>query len=111
MLQRVFAGANAAEEYSAAHNAALSLARIYGHVTDRASIEVIRRPSRDPDAPSETALRLGLRAFPLFSGLADTGHLAPADMAPMASNLALSGPPAAPLGSPEPSGPEPRMHV
>jgi hypothetical protein len=56
MLQRVFAGAYHEGEYSAAHNAAFSLARLYGHVTDRASIEILRRPSRDPDAPSEVAL-------------------------------------------------------
>ena len=30
--------------------------RLYGHVNDRQTLEVIRRPSRDPDAPSETAL-------------------------------------------------------
>jgi hypothetical protein len=53
MLQRVFAGAHSEGEYSAAHNAAFSLARLYGHVTDKATLEVIRRPSRDPDAPSE----------------------------------------------------------
>src|SRR3954468_16074373 len=33
MLKRVFAGAHSAEEFSAAHNAAFSLARLYGHVT------------------------------------------------------------------------------
>ena len=56
MLKRVFAGALHDGEYSAAHNAAFSLARLYGHVTDKATLEVIRRPSRDPDAPSEMAL-------------------------------------------------------
>jgi hypothetical protein len=56
MLKRVFAGAHSAEEYSAAHNAAFSLARLYGHVTDKASVEVIRRPSRDPDEPAEQSL-------------------------------------------------------
>jgi len=68
MLQRVFAGAHAAEEYSAAHNAAFSLARLYGHVTDRATLEVIRRPSRDPDAPSEMALGAWVDALPGLPG-------------------------------------------
>jgi hypothetical protein len=66
MLQRVFAGAHAAEEYSAAHNAAFSLARLYGHVTDRATLEVIRRPSRDPDAPSEQALSAWVQDLPVI---------------------------------------------
>jgi hypothetical protein len=56
MLKRVFAGANSEGEYSAAHNAAFSLARLYGHVTDKATLEVMRRPSREPDAPSEQVL-------------------------------------------------------
>jgi hypothetical protein len=56
MLKRVFAGAHSEGEYSAAHNAAFSLARLYGHVTDKSTVEIIRRPSRDPDAPSEQAL-------------------------------------------------------
>ena len=64
MLQRVFAGALHDAEYSAAHNAAFSLARLYGHVTDRATLEVIRRPSRDPDAPSEQALSSWVEALP-----------------------------------------------
>jgi len=68
MLKRVFAGAHAAEEYSAAHNAAFSLARLYGHVTDRATLEVIRRPSRDPDAPSEQALSSWVEALPALAG-------------------------------------------
>lgn len=63
MLQRVFAGAQAAEEYSAAHSAAFSLARLYGHVTDRAVLEV-RQPSRDPDAPSEQALASWVAGLP-----------------------------------------------
>ena len=68
MLQRVFAGAHSEGEYSAAHNAAFSLARIYGHVTDKATLEVIRRPSRDPDAPSEMALGAWVEALPALSG-------------------------------------------
>ena len=56
MLKRVFAGANSEGEYSAAHNAAFSLARLYGHVTDKATLEVLRKPSREPDAPSEMVL-------------------------------------------------------
>jgi len=68
MLKRVFAGAHSEGEYSAAHNAAFSLARLYGHVTDRASIEVIRRPSRDPDAPSEQALAGWVEALPALAG-------------------------------------------
>jgi hypothetical protein len=65
MLQRVFAGAHAKEEYSAAHNAAFSLARLYGHVTDKATLEVIRRPSRDPDAPSEQVLSDWVASLPV----------------------------------------------
>jgi len=119
MLQRVFAGAHAAEEYSAAHNAALSLARIYGHVTDRASIEVLRRPSRDPDAPSEAALEAWAASLPVVNpgpgleNMARNSALSGPGLENMARNSALSGPPAPPLGGPgpEPSGPEPYMHV
>ena len=68
MLKRVFAGAHSEGEYSAAHNAAFSLARLYGHVTDRATLEVIRRPSRDPDAPSEQALSSWVEALPALPG-------------------------------------------
>jgi hypothetical protein len=68
MLKRVFAGAHMEGEYSAAHNAAFSLARLYGHVTDRATLEVIRRPSRDPDAPSEQALSSWVEALPALAG-------------------------------------------
>ncbi len=64
MLQRVFAGAHSEGEYSAAHNAAFSLARLYGHVTDKQTLEVIRRPSRDPDAPSEQALASWVESLP-----------------------------------------------
>jgi hypothetical protein len=92
MLKRVFAGALHDAEYSAAHNAAFSLARIYGHVTDRATLEVIRRPSRDPDAPSEQALSAWVEALP---------GPGPVDQA---SFLRLSDAPAAPLG-PDPEFP------
>jgi hypothetical protein len=68
MLKRVYAGAQSAEEYSAAHNAAFSLARLYGHVTDRQTVEVIRRPSRDPDAPSEQALSSWVQDLPSIEG-------------------------------------------
>ena len=99
MLQRVFAGALHDAEYSAAHNAAFSLARIYGHVTDRATLEVIRRPSRDPDAPSEQALSSWVEALP---GLAGPG------LADQASFLRLPDAPAAPLG-PDTQGPGPEL--
>jgi len=79
MLQRVFAGALHDAEYSAAHNAAFSLARIYGHVTDRATLEVIRRPSRDPDAPSEQALSSWVEALPGLTGPGPHEALGPLD--------------------------------
>jgi hypothetical protein len=94
MLQRVFAGALHDAEYSAAHNAAFSLARLYGHVTDRATLEVIRRPSRDPDAPSEQALSSWVEALP---GLPGPG-LGPLAGPSEASFVRLSDAPAAPLG-------------
>ena len=56
MLERVYSSALHNENESAAHNAAFSLARLYGHVTDRAQLEVVRKPSRDPEAPSEQSL-------------------------------------------------------
>lgn len=104
MLQRVFAGAHSEGEYSAAHNAAFSLARLYGHVTDRATLEVIRRPSRDPDAPSEQALEAWALGLPPVI-----------DAEPQASSQGPPrGAPAALLG-PDPEararGPEPYMHV
>ena len=96
MLQRVFAGANSAEEYSAAHNAAFSLARLYGHVNDKSTLEIIRRPSRDPDAPSEQMLEDWAASLPLINpGPEEQG-----------SKAALHSAPAALLG-PGPSGPEP----
>jgi hypothetical protein len=66
MLHRVFVGAWHKEEFSAAHNAAFSLARLYGHVTDKSTVEVIRRPSRDPDAPSEQALSSWVNSLPII---------------------------------------------
>jgi len=98
MLQRVFAGAHAAEEYSAAHNAAFSLARLYGHVTDKATLEVIRRPSRDPDAPSEQVLSDWVKSLPVVGASGSGLFPAPSE----GSEGAISRAPAAPLG-PEPS--------
>jgi len=114
MLHRVFVGAWHKEEYSAAHNAAFSLARLYGHVTDKSSVEVIRRPSRDPDAPSEQALSSWVNSLPIIEHDAATPEadsengqnagLAPLSRAPAellgnaADNLATpatSSPPAA----------------
>lgn len=131
MLQRVFTGAYHNEEYSAAHNAAFSLARLYGHVTDRATLEVIRRPSRDPDAPSEQALEAWALSLPVVGSgpgpsPADTGEpgvLAPPRGAPASLLGGLQGPgPDLPNDinnlqamSPGPglaaSGPEPSMPV
>ena len=93
MLKRVFAGANSEGEYSAAHNAAFSLARLYGHVTDKATLEVVRRPSRDPDAPSEQALATWV------SGLGG----------PMIEARVVSAPPAPPSIGPPPSAPAPLL--
>jgi hypothetical protein len=106
MLQRVFAGAHSAEEYSAAHNAAFSLARLYGHVTDKATLEVIRRPSRDPDAPSEQVLSDWVASLPVVSGSSSQlfgPEPAPSEPADLAStDLPIGGPfrgaPAAPIG-------------
>jgi hypothetical protein len=107
MLQRVFAGAHAKEEYSAAHNAAFSLARLYGHVTDKATLEVIRRPSRDPDAPSEQVLSDWVASLPVVGSSSG-----PSFEALEPASEALEGPsrdvPAAPLG-PEPQGPVPML--
>jgi hypothetical protein len=106
MLQRVFAGAHSEGEYSAAHNAAFSLARLYGHVTDRATLEVMRRPSRDPDAPSEQMLEAWAASLPVVSG--------PEPQALPLLEEASKGPPRgapAALSGPETEGPGPRMHV
>jgi len=83
MLQRVFSGALHEGEFSAAHNAAFSLARVYGHVTDRNVLEVIRRPSRDPDAPSETALADWVAGLPALnaSPASPASHASPASPA------------------------------
>ena len=80
MLQRVFSGAYTEGEYSAAHNAAFSLARLYGHVTDRQTVELIRRPTRDPDAPAEQALSSWVEALPGLPG-PGLGALSPAQEA------------------------------
>ena len=102
MLKRVFAGAHSEGEYSAAHNAAFSLARLYGHVTDRATLEVIRRPSRDPDAPSEQALSSWVEALP--SG----PQALPSEALGQASFLRVSDAPANLLENP--TVPEPQNH-
>jgi hypothetical protein len=121
MLKRVFAGALHDAEYSAAHNAAFSLARLYGHVTDRASIEIIRRPSRDPDAPSEMALGAWVEALPGLTGPGPDGPLSPVQEASFlsprgpseafreASFVRLSDAPATLLGPDTPS-PEAQNH-
>jgi hypothetical protein len=103
MLKRVYAGAHSEGEYSSAHNAAFSLARLYGHVTDKATLEVIRRPSRDPDAPSEQALASWVESLP---GLPAPGLEAlsgpDASVSPSPQTLGLEAPrpgaPALPLG-------------
>jgi len=67
MLKRVYAGAIHSGEYTPAHNAAFSLARLYGLVVDRAQLDVIRRPSREPDAPAERALSAWIAELPSYS--------------------------------------------
>ena len=102
MLKRVFAGANSEGEYSAAHNAAFSLARLYGHVTDKATLEVLRRPSREPDAPSEQVLGDWVAGLP---GPVIDGHVVEASQP---SGGPLRGAPAPLLGL-EPQDPSPTM--
>src|SRR6185312_6226479 len=46
---------------------AFSLARLYGLVVDRAQLDVIRRPSREPDAPAERALSSWIAELPSYS--------------------------------------------
>jgi hypothetical protein len=107
MLQRVFAGAHSEGEYSAAHNAAFSLARLYGHVTDKATLEVIRRPSRDPDAPSEQALSAWVEALPALAGPGPLPEGEPSFLRlGEGSESPRASAPAAPLGL-ETTGPEP----
>jgi hypothetical protein len=119
MLKRVFSGAYTEGEFSAAHNAAFSLARLYGHVTDKSTLEVIRRPSRDPDAPSEQALSSWVASLPALPspgpaspafgpsgpGLDGVGALVDAGLARAAYARA------APLGLEplEPQGPNPNV--
>ena len=74
MLQRVYSNAFHADEFNAAHNAALSLARLYGHVNDRQTLEVIRRPSRDPDAPSEQELSSWVESLPALNAPNEFSH-------------------------------------
>ena len=74
MLQRVYSSAYHADEFNAAHNAALSLARLYGHVNDRQTLEVIRRPSRDPDAPSEQELSSWVESLPALNAPNEFSH-------------------------------------
>lgn len=64
MLRRVYAEALHSGEYGAAHNAAFSLARLHGLIIDRAQIDVVRRPAREPDAPAEQALGAWVEALP-----------------------------------------------
>jgi hypothetical protein len=64
MLKRVYVGAIHGEDYNPAHNAAFSLARLHGLVVYRAQLDVIRRPSREPDAPVELALADWIAALP-----------------------------------------------
>lgn len=107
MLQRVFAGAHSEGEYNAAHNAAFSLARLYGHVTDKSTLEVIRRPSRDPDAPAVQALGDWVAALPVISGPSPCLESLPSGATPSQGLGAIA---AAPTGlgplnlPPEPSG-------
>ena len=82
MLKRVYAGAIHSGEYTPAHNAAFSLARLHGLIIDRAQLDVVRRPSREPDAPSEIALSDWIQRLPgpdHATGPPAIGNGAPAD--------------------------------
>jgi hypothetical protein len=115
MLQRVFTEALHSEQLSAAHNAAFSLARLYGHVTDKATLEVIRKPSRDPDAPAEQALSKWIDAIPGPGGFTVPGLVLPGSVSelcqgPECAPQSLEGPsPASPAadasGGPQPHAP------
>jgi hypothetical protein len=112
MLKRVFAGANSEGEYSAAHNAAFSLARLYGHVTDKATLEVLRKPSREPDAPSEQVLGDWVSSLPGQTiDATPIGLSEPSGGPPRGVPAPLLGPgtmlSADNIAGPEPSGPEP----
>ena len=91
MLKRVYAGALHSQEWTPAHNAAFSLARLYGLVVDRAQVDVIRRPSREPDAPAEQALSSWIEALPgpVSTGLEglSTGLEGPLRGAPAAPDI------------------------
>lgn len=67
MLKRVYTGAIHSGEFTPAHNAAFSLARLYGLVVDRAQLDVIRKPSREPDAPAEVALSSWIADLPSYN--------------------------------------------
>src|SRR5215467_1856022 len=64
MLKRIYAEAMYSNELAPAHNAAFSLARLHGLVVDRAQLDVIRRPSREPDAPAELAMSEWIQRLP-----------------------------------------------
>jgi hypothetical protein len=106
MLQRVFSSAYHADEYNAAHNAALSLARLYGHVNDRQTLEIIRRPSRDPDAPNEQELSSWVEALPGLAAPDQASFLRIGD-APTPEPSDLAAEPAS--GVPLPSSPAPLL--
>ena len=67
MMKRVYVGAIHDAEYTPAYNAAFGLARLYGLVVDRAQLDVIRRPSREPDAPAEQALSSWIAELPPYN--------------------------------------------
>jgi hypothetical protein len=85
MLHRVYAKALHDDQLNAAHNAAFSLARLYGHVTDRAIVETVRKPSRDPDAPAERSLTNWIDALPVRGSGPDEGLERAASASPRAA--------------------------